>query len=239
MTKYFSFAALLVYLTFTACAGGAQGNKQNLSAQEFYDKITQTKDGSIIDVRTLEEFNGGHLERAANIDWNSNGFEKKMEGFDKDKPAFVYCLSGGRSSSAAAKMRSMGFKEVYELNGGMMKWRAAGLPEAGANASAENKGMSIDEFNKYQNTDKLVLVDFYAEWCAPCKKMKPYLEEIERDMKDKVQIIRIDADKNTDLVKALKIDALPVLLLYKNQKLEWRNQGYITKAEVVEKLNVN
>jgi thioredoxin len=134
-------------------------------------------------------------------------------------------------------MRSAGFKTVYEMNGGMMKWRAAALPETKNTGTTENNGMSLAEYNKLTTSYKKVLIDFYAEWCAPCKKMKPYLDEISKDMKEEVKVIRIDADKNKSLLQELKIDGLPVLILYKAGLQTWRNDGFIEKAEVLPKLN--
>jgi thioredoxin len=80
-------------------------------------------------------------------------------------------------------------------------------------------------------------VDFYADWCAPCKKMKPYLDEISTEMADKVVVLRINADDNKQLCKDLKIDALPVLHVYKNAVKTWTNVGFIEKADVVKQLN--
>jgi thioredoxin len=186
-------------------------------------------------VRTPDEFSKGHLANAHNYDWNGNEFEKQIAPLDKLKPIFVYCLSGGRSSSAANKMRSEGFTQVYEMNGGIMKWRGANLPEA-TDKTVISNGMSKQQFDALLSSDKLVLIDFYADWCAPCKKMKPYLEEISKDMADKVVVIRINADDNQALCKELKIDVLPVLQLYKNKTLSWTNKGFIEKAKVVAQL---
>jgi thioredoxin-like negative regulator of GroEL len=66
--------------------------------------------------------------------------------------------------------------------------------------------------------------------------MKPYLEEIATEMKDEVKVIRIDADQHKSLLKELKIDGLPVLILYKNATQTWRNEGFVEKAEVVSKI---
>ena len=87
-----------------------------------------------------------------------------------------------------------------------MKWRAANLPETTANTTAST-GMSKQQFYALLSSDKLVLIDFYADWCAPCKKMKPYLNEFSKDMADKVVVIRINADDNQQLCKELKIDS--------------------------------
>ena len=236
MKKYLIISLAVVAILFNSCTNGqTQNTRTNLSATEFADKIKELPTATIIDVPTPEEFSKGHLVNANNYDWNGNEFDKLIAPLDKSKPVFVYCLSGGRSSAAANKMRSDGFKTVYELDGGIMKWRGANLPETTDNTVASN-GMSKQQFDALLNSDKLVLIDFYADWCAPCKKMKPYLEEISKDMANKVVVIRINADNNQALCKKLKIDALPVLQLYKNKTLTWTNTGFIEKAEVVKQL---
>ena len=236
MKKYFTISLAAIAILFNSCTNGQTQNTQtNLSANEFASKIKELQNSPIVDVRTPEEFSKGHLLNALNYDWNGNDFEKKIAPLDKSKPVFVYCLSGGRSSSAANKMRADGFTQVYEMDGGIMKWRSANLPETTNNLVASN-GMTKQQFDALHNSDKLVLIDFYADWCTPCKKMKPYLDEISKDMADKVVVIRINADNNQTLCKELKIDALPVLQLYKNKALTWTNTGFIDKAEVVKKL---
>jgi thioredoxin len=234
MKKLLSIA--LVAILFNSCSSGqTNGIKTNLSATEFADKIKELPTATLIDVRTPDEFSKGHLANANNYDWNGTEFDNQIAPLDKSEPVFVYCLSGGRSSSAANKMRSDGFTQVYEMDGGIMKWRGANLPETTDNAVVSN-GMSKQQFDALLISDKLVLIDFYADWCAPCNKMKPYLEEISNDMADKVVVIRINADDNHALCKELKIDALPVLQLYKNKTLSWTNAGFIEKAEVVKQL---
>lgn len=103
-------------------------NKSSLSAQEFARKMEQTKPAQLVDVRTPSEFADGHLLNARNFDWRGTNFEQQVTRLDKTKPVFVYCLTGGRSASAARKMRSEGFKEVFELQGGIDQWKAARLP---------------------------------------------------------------------------------------------------------------
>lgn len=225
----------LILLILSACTNGQNAN-YGLTVNEFNDKLKQTPNAQLIDVRTPGEFAGGHLENAINCDWNGDNFESQIKELDKQKPVFVYCLSGGRSASAASSMRSAGFKTVYEMNGGMMKWRAAGLPETSNVSTNQSNGMSLVDYTKLTKSYKKVLIDFYAEWCAPCKKMKPYLDEIANDMKDQVKVIRIDADQNKTLMQELKIDGLPVLVLYNNGNQTWRKDGFVEKAEVLEKI---
>ena len=206
-----------------------------MSATEFDSKIKELPSAILVDVRTSEEFSKGHLINAVNYDWNGSKFDKQIAPLDKSQPVFVYCLSGGRSSSAASKMRSAGFAQVYEMDGGIMKWRGANLPETTA-SKATAAGLTKQQFEALLKSDKLVLIDFYAEWCAPCKKIKPYLDEISEEMADQVIVIRIDADQNPALCKELYIDALPVLQIYKNKSLAWTNTGFIDKASVVKQL---
>jgi rhodanese-related sulfurtransferase len=118
---------LLFVIAFAA--GCSQGqNKNVLAPQAFADKMKATTESTLIDVRTPEEFSEGHLAGARNYDWNGGHFEHQVMGLDKSKPVFVYCLKGGRSAAAASRLRDMGFKEVYELEGGTAKWQSAKLP---------------------------------------------------------------------------------------------------------------
>ena len=234
MKTIFNSALIALTLLFNGCTHG-QSDSSILSATAFFEKLKESPSAPIIDVRTPDEFSKGHLINALNYDWSANEFDKQIASLDKSKPVLVYCLSGGRSSSAANKMRAEGFKTVYELNGGIMKWRNANLPETTNNTVTSN-GMTKQQFDALLLSEKLVLIDFYADWCAPCKKMKPYLDQISSDMAVKVVVIRINADDNQSLCKELKIDALPVLQLYKNKILIWTNTGFIEKAEVVNQL---
>lgn len=227
---------LVAILSLVSCQQASKdGQKESLNASEFSKKISETQDAKIIDVRTAEEFEKGHLINALNYDWNGNNFDTEISSLDKSKPVFVYCLSGGRSGSAASKMRSDGFKEVYELEGGIIKWRAENLEE-----TTDNKimpvGYTMEDFQKLIQSDKLVLVDFYADWCEPCLKMKPFLEEIAIEQKDKLNIIRINADDNQALLKSLNIEGLPELQLYQNNNKKWSHNGFISKEELVKQL---
>ena len=117
-----------------------------------------------------------------------------------------------------------------------MKWRSEKMPETKDATASKDSGMTKKQFDALLATDKVVLVDFYAVWCAPCKKMEPYLKEIAEDLKDKVTVIRIDVDKNQELALELNVNALPTLMVYKNKVMTWEKVGYVEKAVVVEKL---
>ena len=227
--------AFIILLTLTSGVLFSQ-NQYSLGAKTFNDSIAKKSNKIILDVRTAKEFAEGHLPDAVNYNWNDADFTNKAKTLDKNKNIYVYCLSGGRSAKAAASLRAEGFT-VYEMEGGLLKWRAAGLPVN--NIAKDNEGITVEQFLHLINTtdNKKVLVDFYAEWCGPCKLMEPYLKDIDKNMKDKVTVVRIDADKNPDLMAALQIDALPVLQIYKNGKLRWHYLGYINKKGVLKQLN--
>ncbi len=130
----------------------------------------------------------------------------------------------------------MGFKEVYELKGGLMKWNSDGMT---AGSPALQQGMTRTQYDSLLASGKSVLIDFYADWCAPCKKMEPYLRELSSEMAGKLVIVRIDADANKSIAKELQIDALPVLLFYQDQQQQWKHSGYISKEDLVKKLPFN
>ncbi|MFV0541166.1 MAG: thioredoxin domain-containing protein [Aestuariibaculum sp.] len=232
MTKNIIIILTLFFIA-TGCANKqAKQVQHKLSATKFSEQINNTENAVIVDVRTPEEFKKGHLKNAVNINWKSNDFDKHIAVLNKSNPIFVYCLSGGRSGKAMDKMQELGFKNIIEMEGGIMQWRANNLPEITINPTAN--GMTVEQYQALLHSDKLVLVDFYADWCAPCKKMKPYLEKMAIEMANKVTLVRIDADKHIELCKTLNIDALPVLKLYKNRSLVWENKGYIEEGEVKE-----
>lgn len=225
-------------LFITSCSNGQNqgGEKTDLSPKEFNALYKKMEGAQLVDVRTPGEYTQGFIENSVNMDYNSGNFSSLSSKLDKNQPVFIYCLSGGRSGSAADELRESGFKTVYELDGGIMKWNAEGLPLVTKNSAPKEKGMSQNDFEKLLKTDKTVLIDYYAEWCVPCKKLKPILEQINTEMNGEVEIIRIDIDKNPELAKIYKIESIPLLQVYKNQKMTWSNIGFLEKEEIVKHL---
>ena len=115
---------LLSLTIFSACSQSAK----NLDAKSFKDLITKTPNAIVVDVRTDAEVVQGVIPKAIQIDYNSQNFEAQIAKLDKSKPVFVYCAVGGRSSGAASIMQQKGFKQVYNLAGGINAWRMAGYP---------------------------------------------------------------------------------------------------------------
>ena len=93
----------------------------NVNSLEF-NKLVKSEEGIILDVRTIDEVNKGHIEDATNIDFYASDFTAKLDLIRKDVPIYVYCRSGGRSSKTVAKMQELGFHKVYNLLGGFGAW---------------------------------------------------------------------------------------------------------------------
>lgn len=87
-------------------------------------------------------------------------------------------------------------------------------------------------FNALINSSTPVLVDFYAEWCGPCKVQSPILAEFARDMGDKVKVIKIDVDKNPEIAQRFQIRGVPTLALFKNGQSEWRQSGVVDHKQL-------
>ena len=92
------------------------------------------------------------------------------------------------------------------------------------------------DFREIVASKKLVLIDFFAEWCAPCKTLAPILKEIANELSNEVRIIKIDIDKNPVLAKKLYVRSVPTLIIYKEESLLWRQSGLISKSQLIKVL---
>lgn len=124
--RIFSFLFLIIVFSVTGCQG--QTGAQKLSPDSFEKKLTTEANKIILDVRTPDEYNKGHLADAVMIDFYKDDFKSQVMKLDKSKPVFVYCAAGGRSSSASKILTELGFKQVYDLQGGLNAWSAAKKP---------------------------------------------------------------------------------------------------------------
>ena len=226
--KLFFITFIYLSIILSSCQAQTSKNIQLLEAPAFAEKIKNTPNAQILDVRTPQEFAGDHIENAKNINWLNADFATNAATLNNTKPVFVYCKAGSRSNKAAAKLAEMGFTTIYDLQGGILKWEATGLSKP----SDKLVGINKQQFEALLNSDKKVLINFFAPWCAPCKKMEPFISKMQKENSDKVVIVRLNADDNKTIMKELKVEELPTLLLYENKNLKWKSSGFVSEDDL-------
>ena len=99
-----------------------------LVAPTVFAEALKKEKGILLDIRTPGEYKKGHLKGSILMDFFRDDFEKALDKLDKNKTYFIYCGIGGRSEECGVMMENKGFKKVYDLDGGISRWKAAGLP---------------------------------------------------------------------------------------------------------------
>lgn len=94
--------------------------------------------------------------------------------------------------------------------------------------------MAKGDFSELIKSDVPTLVDFSAEWCGPCKMMKPILDEVKSKMGDQVKIVKIDVDRNPAIAQSFQIQGVPTLIVFKNCEVKWRQSGVVQPAKLKE-----
>jgi thioredoxin len=235
---------VLLTIALSACSSNAASDGHSgttIPAAAFRQLMHEKKEWQLLDVRTKQEYTTEHLQDAVNVDYNSNDFKEQLAAFDKTKPTFIYCLSGGRSGNALNVMQEMGFTEVYNMQGGILKWKAENLPLASASNATANEwiGMTKEAYADIINSKVPVLIDFNAKWCGPCKQLKPILEEIQREYQGKINIVPIDIDVNKSLARSMYVNSIPLLVYHVNGKVVMNQEGFLDKPSLVQLLKLN
>lgn len=97
----------------------------------------------------------------------------------------------------------------------------------------------MKSFNELIQSNKPVLVDFFAEWCGPCKMMAPILKEVKEKLDDTVSIIKVDVDKNPQAAAVYQIQGVPTMILFKEGRILWRKSGVMSASELVQIIQQN
>lgn len=97
----------------------------------------------------------------------------------------------------------------------------------------------MSKFSELINGEKLVLVDFFAEWCGPCKMMSPILDQVKSEVGDKATIIKVDVDKNNNAAAAYHVQGVPTLILFKSGKQIWRQSGLLQANQLKQIIESN
>lgn len=239
---------ILLFILFSACSNGQQNIAtenintpivENVDTKTFQGLIAKNPEGVMLDIRTPEEVANGHLANASTINFYDADFQKKVSMIRKDQPVFVYCAAGSRSSKAAEQMSQMGFTKIYNLQGGYNGWMHAGfeiIKDANAPIS-KVETFTAEQIQTLITSNKLVLLDFHTQWCIPCKKMIPVIDELKKYFEGKIIFQTLDADANKSIAVSYKMATVPTYILMKDGKEAYRKTGLTPKEEITNALN--
>ncbi len=231
-----NFLILLISIFFSSCFANETTKDEsiiNLDANSFNDHYNK-HGGILLDVRTSNETDQGIIMNASVIDFYDQYFYDKISKIQKDKIVYVYCRSGGRSSRAAELLVKSGQIQVVNLMGGIKDWQNSGY-DIVKNNNSKNLNIDIlnqDDFNKILIHNDLVLVDFHTQWCVPCRKMIPIINEIQNEYAEHVYILKIDVDHNKLLENIYNITTVPTIVLFKEGKEILRRSGFLSSDEI-------
>lgn len=210
-----TFAIISLY----ACNTPESSVKQ-IPAKDFLDSTrTIAKDIQIIDVRSPQEYAEGNFPGSINIDFNGADFKEKIATLDKKKPVYVYCLSGNRSKSAMDVFKEAGFEQIVGMEGGVLALNKENSNDVPKNNNAPaSAAITPSDYDAYIAQNKNVIVDFYADWCGPCKQMAPVIDQLQKENSEKFTIFKVNIDQSKELAAKFKITSIPRLFVIKDGK---------------------
>ncbi|NLN25997.1 MAG: rhodanese-like domain-containing protein [Bacteroidetes bacterium] len=127
MKAFNFFAVLFLLITIASCKDNSDAQLSKVITVEEAHQLLNSDEGiQLIDVRTPEEYEEKHIPYSQNICVTDKNFKERASKLDKNRPIYVYCRSGKRSADAAQRLRQMGFKEVYDMEGGIIRWEEYG-----------------------------------------------------------------------------------------------------------------
>ncbi|WP_209319702.1 thioredoxin domain-containing protein [Ancylomarina longa] len=222
-----------ILLFFSAC-GQKEGINQ-LDALEF-EKQIQKEQAILLDVRTLNEYKNGHIQNAGQLNYYALNFKRKLLLLPKDQPIYLYCNTGYRSNRAARILKDNAYLQVFNLEHGIMEWNLKNLNvEKSPDAKPDlDHQMKKEAFERWIESDSLVFIDFYAPWCGPCRKMMPMIDSLKVNYHKKLKILKINSDASKQLMKELKMNSVPYLVLYRRGEILFSHKGSITKRELID-----
>jgi rhodanese-related sulfurtransferase len=121
MNSTLKYILVVAFYNIFSCSLITNHSINQINVDELIDFI-ELNDAILVDVRTSDEYNNGYIENSLNIDYFSNEFSVNADKLDKTIPIILYCKSGKRSSMSANKISKLGFKEIYNLEGGILEW---------------------------------------------------------------------------------------------------------------------
>lgn len=224
----------LIFILIGLSAYAQNKDAYSLTVNDFDNKIKVIgATAQLIDVRTPSEFASGHIKRAANINFTDDDFEDvAKKRLDKTKPILLYCFSGKRSADAAAFLRTLGFKEVYDLNGGFAQWTASSKPYVSSSTDTKPiAALTLQNLDDIVKSNEVVLIHFYTEWCDVCKKMTPLLNKM-ADENKQIKLLKVDSEKNDIIASVFKVEETPTYVIIKKGRRTWSGTGEISEQEL-------
>lgn len=221
------FFIALLGIALGACNNSSTNSSiQKLNASQFQNQLNSNSSKLLLDVRTPEEYEVNHIKNSNNLNiYDEKLFNSSVETLDKDIPVYVYCKSGSRSTTAANTLAQLGFTQIYELEGGIQSWTSSGLPIEEAKKKSKAQHYTLEEYNQFIAEHDLVLVDFMAEWCGPCKAMAPTIDKIKNANEEKLTVLKIDTDINRELSEHFQIFSIPTVKVYHKGELKHDKVG--------------
>lgn len=206
----------LLLIALTACSNKVQ----NVSPEALKQSDVSTQ---IVDLRTKAEYDKAHVPGAINL--NSDNVEQVASHIYKEMPVVLY---GPGSDKVAAGLSQGGFRKVMLLEGGIEAWK---------NAKYDTEKLILYDndtipFEKARMGSKLVLVDFNAVWCGPCKRIEPFIKDVRVNRASEVSVYSIDTDQNPSLAAEYKAESIPLLVFIKNNQEVHRSVGLISLQKI-------
>ncbi len=213
---------ILINICF--CGISILAQTSTIGVTDFEQKMSTTPI-QLLDVRTAGEYKVVHLQKSLQADWlDQKQFADRIQHLDKNIPVLLYCASGIRSGEAMKWMKAQGFTVLANLKGGLTAWKLEGKPLVSVNEPLQ---MLVKDFNTKVSAGT-VLVDIGAEWCPPCKKMEPVLQQLQKELGTAFTLLKVDGGIDIEMMKYLHSQGLPTFIVYKNGLETWRKQGIIS-----------
>lgn len=225
---------LIFISAFFSCSTSLNDTYQSIDIVELKEVINY-QDIIILDVRTAHETSKGYIPDATFIDYYDDKFDEKINLIDRKKSIYVYCKIGGRSKKVAENLHGMGFSEVYNLEGGFIKWKNSNLPYHSDTINFKDLKANHHTpkyFDSVLLNHENVLVYISTKWCNPCRKMEPVIDRFAEEYIRTVKVLKLDLDRHSFLTGRYNIKSIPTYVLYKNNIEVWRKSGIIAYKEL-------
>lgn len=207
-----------------------------LSLDEF-ERAIKSNDFVLLDLQSDHNFKRGRIKKFTNIPFESESFESKLlEKVKLYDNILFYCTNQEENQLAFQFLKEIGYQKVKFLKGGFETWQSNSKPYASNLRSIKPyTNLSYQNLQAILVQNEFTLVDFYADWCKPCKKMNPILKEIAENDKS-IKILKVNSDEAGSLVNHYGIEEIPTYIFFHNKNQVWRYSGEISKNELVAKL---